>query len=127
MTNNSGQPEFKCVLKHSPFGEVTRCQHKPPLNHPTSMFSVYAYSYACLSAPSANTRAMGDKGEAKFFQVTDQQPRSGFLHSYSSTEIISLFPSNIGAERCNVLNQKALNCLRTQQLAPTDTILYLDH
>lgn len=70
---------------------------------------------------------MGDKGAAKFFQVTDQQPRSGLLHSYSSTEIISLFPSNIGVERYNVLNQKALNCLRTQQLAPTDTISYLDH
>lgn len=87
------------------------------------VLSLCINSYAYLSVPSANTRAMGDKGEARFFQVTDQQPRSGLLHSYCSTEILPLFPSNIGAERCNVLNQKALNCLRTQQLGPTDTIL----
>lgn len=61
------------------------------------------------------------------FQLIHQQPRSGALPSYFFTETLSLFTNNIGAERCNVLNQKGLKCLRTQELAPVDAILYLDH
>lgn len=61
------------------------------------------------------------------FQLIHQQPRSGALPSYFLTEILSLFTNNIRSERCNVLNRKGLKCLRTQELAPVDATLSLDH
>lgn len=41
-------------------------------------------------------------------------------------EIFSLFTNNVGA-KSYVLNQKALQCLKPQELAPVDAILCLDH
>lgn len=87
-----------------------------------NVISLHINSYAYLTDFSKLSSHGYTKVYHSSFHLIPYQSRSDCL----PTEILFL-TNNVGARRCYVLNQKALQCLRQRESAPVDAILYLDH